>query len=275
MRNPFGHAKQRRRRKQAEADRVGFWWHSIDLGDRVVTPGFKSQELLAQELALIDMPERLDGLSVLDIGAWDGYFSFEAERRGATRVLAVDHYVWSLDLPGQQAHWRSCMEAGVAPDPYHESEFWHPEALPGKVGFDTARSLRASRVEDMVQDFMTCDLAELGQWDLVLYMGVLYHMEDPLGALRRLAAVTRGIAIVETEAIVVPGLEHDALWRFFPGAELNADVSNWWAPNLTALKGALAAAGFAEVDVKVGPPENLDAHHSGPVQYRAIVHAMK
>ena len=93
---------------------------------------------------------------------------------------------------------------------------------------------------------MTCDLAALGRWDVVLYLGVLYHMEEPLTALRRVAAVTGELAIVETEAIVVPGLEHEALWRLFPGAELNGDVSNWWAPNLTGLLGALRAAGVRD-----------------------------
>jgi hypothetical protein len=58
----------------------------------------------------------------------------------------------------------------------------------------------------------------------------------------------------------VAGHEDTPLWRFFPGAELNADSSNWWAPNLAGLRAMLAAAGFAEVTVKQGPP-------------RAIVHA--
>ena len=91
---------------------------------------------------------------------------------------------------------------------------------------------------------MTADLADIGVWDLVLYLGVLYHIEDPMAALRRVGAVTGRRAVIETEAVVVPGYEHEALWRFFPGAELNGDVSNWWAPNMAALVGALAPAGF-------------------------------
>ncbi len=61
------------------------WWHSIDLGDGVVTPGYKSPELLETELAALRLPD-LAGRSVLDIAAWDGYFSFAAERLGAARV---------------------------------------------------------------------------------------------------------------------------------------------------------------------------------------------
>lgn len=264
-------------RRAALHDRVAavpFWFHSIDLGDGVVTPGHKGADVLSAELDALALPD-LRGKSVLDIGGWDGYFAFAAERRGAARVAVVDHYMWSMDSPGQQAYWRRCMQEGVTPQPYHETEFWHPETLPGKRGFDLAREALGSSVEAIVADFMTCDLAELGRWDVVLYLGVLYHMQEPLTALRRLAAVTRELAVVETEAVVVPGLEHEALWRFFPGAELNGDISNWWAPNLTALLGGLGAAGFASAQPTLGPPPELVAAAGGPHHYRLTVQAAK
>jgi len=263
------------RRVRRRVDDVGFWWHSIDLGRGVVTPGAKSAGALAHELAAIALPD-LTGRSVLDIGGWDGYFAFEAERRGAARVAVLDHYMWAMDVPGQQAYWRRCMEHGVAPRPYHETEYWHPETLPGKVGFDTARELLGSAVEPIVADFATCDLDAVGVWDVTLFLGVLYHMRDPLGALSRLAALTGKRAIIETEAVVVPGYEHEAMWRFFPGAELNGDVSNWWAPNIAALVGALEPAGFSRADVKLGPSRELVESEPGtPVHYRAVVHALK
>jgi len=107
----------------------------------------------------------------------------------------------------------------------------------------------------------------------VLYLGVLYHMEEPLTALRRVAAVTGELAVVETEAFIAPGLEHEAMWRFFPGAELNGDVSNWWAPNLVALTGALRAAGFATAHPSLGPSAELIAAPGGPHHYRLTAHA--
>ena len=48
-----------------------------------------------RRLRLLRIPDDLTGLSVLDIGAWHGYFSFECERRGAQRVLAIDNYAWN------------------------------------------------------------------------------------------------------------------------------------------------------------------------------------
>lgn len=265
-----------RRRLQERVDAVPFWWHSIDLGHGVVTPGHKSAADLQRELDAMALPD-LRGRSVLDIGGWDGFFAFEAERRGAARVAVVDHYMWSMDSPGQQAYWRRCRQEGIAPRPYHETEFWHPDTLPGKRGFDLARAALGSHVEPIVADFMTCDLAALGAWDVVLYLGVLYHMEEPLTALRRLSAVTSELAVVETEAIVVPELEHDALWRFFPGAELNGDVSNWWAPNACGLLGALTAAGFSAPRVIAEPPAALTEAGGGgrPQHYRLTAHATK
>jgi tRNA (mo5U34)-methyltransferase len=259
---------------QARVDEIPFWWHSIDLGHGVVTPGHKPPAVLAAELGALALPD-LTGKTVLDIGGWDGFFAFEAERRGAARVAVVDHYMWAMDSPGQQAYWRRCMEEGVTPRPYHETEFWHPDTLPGKRGFELARAARGSAVEDITADFMDCDLDALGPWDVVLYLGVLYHMEDPMRALRRVAAVTRELAVVETEAIAIPAFDHEALWRFFPGAELNGDISNWWAPNLSALGGALTAAGFAEARAVQGPPADLLAGGDGPHHYRAVVHATR
>lgn len=263
-----------RRRLRDRVDEIPFWWHSIDLGHGVVTPGHKPPAVLQAELDALALPD-LSGKSVLDIGGWDGYFAFEAERRGAARVAVVDHYMWAMDSPGQQAYWRRCMQEGVAPRPYHETEFWHPDTLPGKRGFDLAREALDSKVEDVVCDFVEADLDALGRWDVVLYLGVLYHMEDPLRALRRLAAVTRELAIVETEAIAIPAFDHEAIWRFFPAAELNGDISNWWAPNLAALGGALTAASFASARAVLGPPAELLQSGGGPHHYRAVVHAAK
>src|SRR5687768_11321825 len=88
------------------------WYHSIDLGHGVVTPGdSKTAPLTGDEL-----PD-FSGRSVLDIGAWDGYYSFLAERQGASRVVALDHYVWGVDFAARQAYWEECRSRGALPDP--------------------------------------------------------------------------------------------------------------------------------------------------------------
>ena len=252
-------SRPQRTREELEhlASSVPFWWHSIDLGQGVVTNGMKSASLLAKELESLRLPD-LEGKSVLDIGTYDGFYAFEAERQGARRVVALDHYVWSMDVAENIKHWKDCKQRGVPPGLPHTMPYWRPAELPGKRAFDAARDARGSRVEEMIRDFMTTNLDEVGSFDVVLYLGVLYHMENPFEALKRVAAVTREVAVIETEAIFVPGFEHMALCEFFESNELNADSSNWWAPNRKALTGMCRAAGFSRAEVVAGPaPRSL------------------
>jgi tRNA (mo5U34)-methyltransferase len=230
---------RRRRELLRRVGEVPFWYHSIDLGDDVVTPGLKSPESMQAHLQVLELPDLRDK-TVLDIGAWDGFFSFEAERRGARRVVSLDHYVWSLDLTE--------IPSSERPKPWEP--VWRPDDLPGKRGFDIARDALGSEVEPLVADFMTIDLAELGTFDVVLYSGVLYHMQNPFQALERVARVTGELAIIETQAIVVPELANHALWEFYEGDELNADPTNWWAPSEKALLGLCRAAGFQHAEIR-------------------------
>ncbi len=78
-------------------DSVPVWWHSIDLGQGVVTNGHATPEILAGELDALRLPN-LRGRTVLDINTWDGFYAFEAECRGAVSVTALDLFVWSIDL---------------------------------------------------------------------------------------------------------------------------------------------------------------------------------
>ncbi len=260
------------RRLNKLADAVPFWWHSIDLGDGVVTSGRKSQAQLQQEWAALQLPD-LSGRTVLDVGAWDGWFSFEAERRGAARVVALDRYVWSLDVARQQQYWAECRQNGTVPQPYHlVPELWHPDTLPGKVGFDTAHRALDSKVESVVGDFMTMDLDRLGTFDVVLFLGVIAQVRHPLLALERLARVTREVLVVETDAVAIPGFEHHGFCEFFEANELNGDVNNWWAPNQRALVGMCRAAGFPRVETNKdgrSRPPGMEALH----RYRLVVRA--
>jgi tRNA (mo5U34)-methyltransferase len=257
------------------ADSVPFWFHSIDLGQDIVTRGVKSPAVLAAEVERLQLPD-LIGKTVLDIGAWDGFFSFETERRGAARVVSLDHFMWAID-PAVSRYYQDCREQGLPPQPDAIRAIPASE-LPGKRGYDTAARVLGSKAEARVADFMTMDLESLGRFDIVLYLGVLYHMQDPLAALRRLASVTGQLAVIESEAIAVPGYEHLALCEFYEGSELNADASNWWAPNQKALEGMCRAAGFASVKTLVGPPalaEVAGGAAQSPIHYRTFVHAAK
>ena len=263
-------------------DAVPFWFHSIDVGQGLTTPGKKTSDVLRAELDSLRLPD-VKGKTVLDIGAFDGFYSFEAERRGAAAVTALDHYVWSMDLEAHDRHWQESRAAGAVPRAYQEMPYWKPSELPGKRGFDAAHELRQSRVRALVADFMEMDLEALGTFDVVLFLGVLYHLQNPLEALKRVASVTQGVAVIETQAMAVHGLEDRALCQFFESNELNHDVSNWWAPNRKALEGMCRAAGFTRV-------QTIVRHRSSPKDhvrrlgrigrpsinhYRAVVHAWR
>jgi tRNA (mo5U34)-methyltransferase len=233
------------------------WYHTIDLGGGVITPGVDDTPL---RLARVGLPESLAGCSVLDIGAWDGFFSFEAERRGAARVVAADHYSWH----------------GVG---------WGTGD--GKAGFTLAREALSSRVEDVDIDVMQLAPDRIGTFDVVLFLGVFYHLPDPLGALERVASVTKGLLILETVVDMV-GLSRPAM-AFYPNAELNNDPTNWWGPNQAAVTSMLTRVGFARAKTITPTPSALyraaratwhsvRGKNSWPLAFRqdrAVFHAWK
>jgi tRNA (mo5U34)-methyltransferase len=274
---------------QARVDAVPLWHHSIELGGGVRTPGFSEATIPTEQL-----PE-LAGRTVLDIGAWDGYYSFLAERAGASRVVALDHYAWGVDFHARNAYWRECTEASVLPDHDRDlTDFWRPD-LPGRAGFELAREALGSRVEAVLGDIATMDVSTLGRFDVVLFLGVLYHVQEPLSTLRRVRQVTGEVAVIETEAVDL-GDDHlgddGALMKFCAaGMGAGYDYGIWYVPTIAALKDLCRAAGFASVEVVQGPPPppspsrgraswarrlgrpRLDAGRRFPSRhYRAIVH---
>jgi tRNA (mo5U34)-methyltransferase len=233
---------------------VPVWYHSIDLGEGDISPGSKSLDLLEKEWAAVQPPD-LHGKTVLDIGAWDGWFSFRAEQEGAARVVALDYVAWSMDLEAMHSYVEDCLARGVPAQPYETiPAIWRPEDLPGKRGFDLARTALGSRVESVVGDFAAMDIQTLGSFDVVFFGGVLYHLEDPMGGLRRVARLTDEVALIRTVAVAVGGHPDARLWEFYPFSELAGDSSNWFAPTWPAFSGACRAAGFSRVELLVEVP---------------------
>ncbi|HEV3231101.1 MAG TPA: DUF1698 domain-containing protein [Candidatus Dormibacteraeota bacterium] len=266
----------RRQKREAPSVENHPWFHSIDLGGGRMTAGVKSAARLQEELDRLELPD-LRNRTVLDVGAWDGWFSFAAERGGARRVVALDEYAWAVDHRAHREYIEASARRRRRPRPPEEvPAIWRPGELPGRIGFDHARATLESHVEPVVGDFMTMDLAPLGRFDVVFFLGVLYHLKDPFLALRRLCEVTGGVAVIETACVVVPGREHHPLWEFFEGAELDGDPSNWWAPNAAGLLAACRAAGFSRVQPRATPAVDDPPNPGYEWHYgRAVIHAWR
>jgi tRNA (mo5U34)-methyltransferase len=182
------------------------WYHSIDLPDGRVIPGIQTVEQLRARIAQYPIPLDLRGKRVLDIGAWDGWFSFEMERRGA-QVVAVDS-------ARQQT-------------------------------FFEAKKLLNSKVEYIVEDVCHLSPRDLGYFDIVLFFGVLYHLKHPLLALEKVCELTTDFACIETlvtddppQPNAIPTLE------FYETTELAGQFDNWCGPNTACLMAFLRTAGF-------------------------------
>jgi len=113
--------------------------------------------------------------------------------------------------------------------------------LGGEVRFE-------QRVEDIDIDVLDLSPERVGTFDLVLFLGVLYHVRDPVMILEKVASVTAGQLIIETVVDMI-GISRPAA-AFYPARELNDDPTNWWGPNEAAVRGMLHAVGFSRVECR-------------------------
>lgn len=214
--------------------RLGPWFHNLrldDSGEIQTAPDHPLGDFPANYWHFFQhvVPEDLSGLSVLDIGCNAGFYSFELKRRGAARVLGLDH---SLDYLAQARFARE--QLGL-----HDVEF---------------RQLEVYDVDQLAGE----------QFDLVLFLGVFYHLRHPLLALEKVARLVRGRLLFQTMergsreigevAEDYPISEqHVFLDERFPRMYFvehgyAGDPTNWWIPNVAASMAMLRSVGLRVVD---------------------------
>lgn len=196
------------------------WRHRIDVGNGIVTPG---REDSSQEMKRLQVEANLSGKRILDIGCSDGYFSFECERRGAT-VTAIDDFTST---------------------PNHN----------GLNGFTIAADLIDSNAT--LIDLSVYDIESLeGEFDVILFINVLYHMRHPALALDKIYS-----KLAEGGKLFLKSHFHQdfrigsygfdisnkAFAKFYKGSELNNDPSNWWGLNRRCIEALLSSAGFTDI----------------------------
>jgi tRNA (mo5U34)-methyltransferase len=123
-----------------------------------------------------------------------------------------------------------------------------------KEGFELARRVLGSEVEDKEISVMEISPENIGMFDCVLFLGVLYHLRHPLLALERVASVTKDLLIVETQTELIGGERPMAV--FYPKIELMNDHTNWWGPNPSAVECMLKDVGFRKVEIISKTPDH-------------------
>ena len=221
---------------EAQVNAFPYWYHRIELPGGVVTPGWAPRNP-----DHYFVPQDLSGLRILDVGAWDGYWSFTALQRGAREVVAIDDFSDHVGQNIQRKAWDTFDLCRAA------------------FGYDDSR---CRRLEMNVYDISK---EELGVFDVVFFFGTLYHLRHPLLALDTLSLVCSGSIFVETAVIddyspYRGGLNQgytgkQMVMEFYPGAELGQNNTNWWAPTTYCLAHMVQAAGFKGVKAWKLPDE--------------------
>ena len=213
---------------------LGDWFHNLDLDGVQTAPDHFLGDYPRVKWQRFQhaIPADLRGKTVLDIGCNGGFYSIEMKRRGADRVVAMDF-----------------------DDRYLAQARFAAEALGCEIEF---------------RKLSVYDVQKLGeQFDIVLFLGVLYHLRHPLLALdlihehvaRNLfvfQSLQRGSETVEQIQDDYEFWETDVFERagfpklYFIEKRYAGDPTNWWIPNRAAVEGMLRSAGFDIVD----HPEN-------------------
>ena len=212
---------------------LGPWFHNLVLDGIATAPNHFLGDYPAQKFRRFAgaLPDDLTGKTVLDVGCNAGFYAFEMKRRGAAHVVAID------------------------PDPRYLAQ----ARLAAEVlGHDIElRLLDVYRV------------AELGtHFDLVIFMGVLYHLRHPLLALdllydhvagdrllvQSMLRGSRGLAPVEPdypfdETAIFERPGHPAM--YFVEQRYAGDWTNWWIPNRAAVEAMLRSSGFT-IETRAG-----------------------
>src|SRR4051794_11367895 len=211
-------------------EKLGPWFHNLHLPDgRQTAPDHPLGDFPRFKWLELEphLPESLDGWSALDIGCNAGFYSFELARRGAevVGIDADDHYL-------EQARWARSL-----------------------YGYDERVELRRQTVYDLARSDET--------FDLVLFMGVLYHLRHPLLALDAVAARARTLVVLQTLTVETDngraGPRHFANldWEergrlleegwpamLFVEQKLFGDPTNWWVPTPAAVEAMARTAGL-------------------------------
>jgi tRNA (mo5U34)-methyltransferase len=243
-----------RDRIQRGIDELGPWFYAFDFGQGLATTPLIPPQVAGihdTRLAMVDSAvggrfgARVSGLECLDIGCHEGFYSLAMARRGM-RVTGVDA---------------------------REENLRRARFVTEAMGVDNI-TYRQGHVETLARD-------EGRTYDLTLFLGVLYHVEDPMLCLRQVAAVTGKMCVIETQVVdEVEGLTEwgsrewtrpyqgilalvDETGEFQDGNRETGVTPMATCPSPKALRFMLRQAGFAQVEFATPPPGAYEQHARG------------
>ncbi len=205
------------------------WYHTIELGHGVRTPGQFDHDPV---LRYYPLPDSLAGKRCLDVATLDGYWAFEMERRGAAEVLALDIESWlDWDMsPQQRDYFRQ--QGG--------------ETAMGR-GFAIAAELLGSRVQRRICNVYDLTPERFGTFDFVFCGDLLIHLANPMRAIQNIYAVTRdgGTAVfVDPFTPALEGAGYEALARLMGAMH----EIRWWEFSRSFYEKAIRLGGFDRVE---------------------------
>lgn len=201
---------------QKEFDTLGQYYLSIPFGNNRYSPSIKGA-FTYELLKFLNLPDSLDGLDVFDIGSSDGFYSFECEARGAKSVTAADGFAWE-DEEVFQRFLRT------------------RELLNSSINYE----------KKVVEDY---EIADTPSYDLVLALGLYYHLQDPFLAIRKFHSMTRSKLILSGRTVVAPFENPLSPGEEAPYLLFNLPQVKKWLPNKAGLLTMLTSAGFRETEV--------------------------
>jgi tRNA (mo5U34)-methyltransferase len=259
-----------------------FWYHTIDLGDGLITPGTYDYRF---NLDAFHFPEDMAGMRVLDVGSGTGFFAFEFESRGA-EVTSVDlPSMASLDrFPGETLEQTIRKVEGMM----REHALYSAEQKKNLFGIEALKELHRthldgpftfchhrlkSKVARRYSTVYDVSPETLGQadFDLVFIGDVLVHTINPLQALAAVAALCRGTLVVSQ--VLAETTETKPLMLYVGGDQPGQDEVTWWWPNQSCFEQILRKLGFREA--------KLVGYHTGRVRpgggayKRAVIRATR
>tara|TARA_Y100000031_G_C8203921_1_gene377640 strand:+ start:332 stop:1225 length:894 start_codon:yes stop_codon:yes gene_type:complete len=214
-----------------------YWFQKIEILPGLYSPGWSDP--VTEKLPYFGLPEDLSGLRVLDIGCAEGFFSFEAEKRGAREVIGIDSFSDSVRR------------------------------------FNIVKEAHQSNATAFLTNVYELNPSKFGTFDLVLFYGVFYHLKHPQLALERIRSVCKGDLLFQTHICEESSIKDEPWAKYHPHGMVSGknnelyDPTIFWHFNSACCIAMLESVGFENIAIVSDVPNPFVASASSPVQEKS------